>query len=402
MSSVRRSCITLLLFLSMALAASGQGANSSNQASPGVQHAERFSGADWCAQIVAAQAALPASGGVIDARSLPAGTCAGGLTVGAPSKPVYLELGRGTYAVQDKIVITTGSQIHGLGALGSGAFPTYLAATGRFPAGTTLLQFDPVNVCYGCVLHDIGLTCSSFPGCTGIDMGRAQENTLVSNVFINNFTAVGITIISDAVGTQNFTIEHVHMWAAAGAPASWIGIKISGLTSDEVQLLDISITSNKARGTAGVLCVDCNLNAHRVHVEKVTDGMRFVGTNAGGTVTGLEVQATVSNAAHITNTAGPVAFLGLRNYGPGKSIVNDYAGADGCNDSFISLYAIGAGGQLKSTCTSTLDRLPARTFSGLRWAPDGSVVYCSDCNASCTAGGGKGRTCFRENGSWTH
>lgn len=392
----------LLLSMTGPLAAPLSAAGPAQATAAGVQHAERFSGTDWCSQVGAAEAALPPSGGVVDARALPPGTCSGGLTVGAPAKPVYLELGRGTYAVQDKVVITTGSQLHGLGALGSGAFPTYIAATGKFPASTALVQFDPVNVCYGCVLHNVGLTCSSVRGCTGIDMGRAQENTLVSNVFINNFTASGINIASDAIGAQNFTLEHIHMWAAAGAPANWIGIRIAGATSDQVQLLDISITSNGTRGSAGVLCVDCNLNAHRVHVEKVTDGMRFVGTSAGGTVTGLEVQSTVSNAAHITNTAGPVAFLGLRNFGAPRSIVNDYAGTDGCNDAFISLYAVGAGGQLKSTCTTTVDRLPSRKFSSLRWAPDGAIVYCSDCNASCTAGGGKGRTCFRENGSWTH
>ncbi len=402
MSSVRRSWITPVLFMSMVLTASGQSGSSANQAPSSVQHAERFSGSDWCAQIVAAQAALSPDGGVIDACSLPPGTCAGGLTLGTMTKPVYLELGRGTYAVQRTVTINSGSQIHGLGSLGAGVFPTYIAATGKFPSNTPLVQFDPVNVCFGCVLQNVGLTCSSVTGCTGIDMGLAQENTLVSNVFINNFKARGISVVSGTTAVQNFTLEHVHMWAAANAPSSWVGIHISGSTSDQVQLLDISITSNGTRGAAGVLCVDCNLNAHRVHVEKATDGMRFVGTNAGGTVTGLEVQSTVTNAAHITNTAGPIAFLGLRNYGAAKSIVNDYAGTDGCNDAFISLYAVGAGGQLKSTCTSTVDRLPARTFSNLRWAPDGSVVYCSDCNATCTAGGGKGRTCFRENGSWTH
>lgn len=40
--------------------------------------------------------------------------------------------------------------------------------------------------------------------------------------------------------------------------------------------------------------------------------------------------------------------------------------------------------------------------SGLPAQPNGSQLYCSDCNATCTAGGGTGRTCFRENGAWTH
>jgi hypothetical protein len=34
--------------------------------------------------------------------------------------------------------------------------------------------------------------------------------------------------------------------------------------------------------------------------------------------------------------------------------------------------------------------------------PNGTMLFCSDCNATCTAGSGTGRTCFRENGTWTH
>ncbi|HET6842170.1 MAG TPA: hypothetical protein VFK06_10885 [Candidatus Angelobacter sp.] len=41
-------------------------------------------------------------------------------------------------------------------------------------------------------------------------------------------------------------------------------------------------------------------------------------------------------------------------------------------------------------------------FSGLPSAPNGSIIYCSDCNSTCTAGSSTGRTCFRENGTWTH
>ena len=33
---------------------------------------------------------------------------------------------------------------------------------------------------------------------------------------------------------------------------------------------------------------------------------------------------------------------------------------------------------------------------------NGSQVFCSDCNSTCTANGGTGRTCFYENGAWVH
>ena len=41
-------------------------------------------------------------------------------------------------------------------------------------------------------------------------------------------------------------------------------------------------------------------------------------------------------------------------------------------------------------------------FASLPALSDGSILFCSDCNATCTAGAGTGRMCFRENGAWTH
>jgi hypothetical protein len=59
-----------------------------------------------------------------------------------------------------------------------------------------------------------------------------------------------------------------------------------------------------------------------------------------------------------------------------------------------------------STEVSRIDangyKLPAYIFAKLPAAPNGYVVFCTDCNSACTAGGGRGRTCFRENGAWTH
>jgi hypothetical protein len=46
--------------------------------------------------------------------------------------------------------------------------------------------------------------------------------------------------------------------------------------------------------------------------------------------------------------------------------------------------------------------LGQRAFADLGTPVNGTVIYCSDCNASCSAGGGPGRVCFRENRAWTH
>ena len=45
---------------------------------------------------------------------------------------------------------------------------------------------------------------------------------------------------------------------------------------------------------------------------------------------------------------------------------------------------------------------PAIAFATLPNLGSGSSLFCADCNSTCTAGSGTGRTCFRENGAWTH
>ena len=46
--------------------------------------------------------------------------------------------------------------------------------------------------------------------------------------------------------------------------------------------------------------------------------------------------------------------------------------------------------------------LASYPFASLPAKPNGSQVYCSDCNSTCSAGSSTGRTCFRENGAWIH
>lgn len=45
-------------------------------------------------------------------------------------------------------------------------------------------------------------------------------------------------------------------------------------------------------------------------------------------------------------------------------------------------------------------RTAAWTFATLPAASNGAIAWCSDCNATCAAGGGTGRNCSRENGVW--
>jgi len=82
-----------------------------------VQHAEKFPGVDAGEKVRNCMAALPAQGGICDARELSGQqTASVGFTVGQPGKPVELMLGPVTLSTKGTIYVQTKSSILGVAA----------------------------------------------------------------------------------------------------------------------------------------------------------------------------------------------------------------------------------------------------------------------------------------------
>jgi len=111
----------------------------------------------------------------------------------------------------------------------------------------------------------------------------------------------------------------------------------------------------------------------------------------------------------ILGTVGPATPFGSNHAGADLPVSGGLSTGNGTPGG-ISFRLGGAGksgNQVNdSTEVSRIDsngyKLPSYTFAKLPTAPNGYVVFCTDCNPGCSAGGGTGRTCFRENGAWTH
>ena len=111
----------------------------------------------------------------------------------------------------------------------------------------------------------------------------------------------------------------------------------------------------------------------------------------------------------ILGTVGPVTPFGSNKAGVDLPVSGGLSTGSGLPGGIsFRLGAAGTSGYQvnDSTEVSRIDangyKLPAYIFAKLPAAPNGYVVFCTDCNSGCTAGGGRGRTCFRENGAWTH
>jgi hypothetical protein len=111
----------------------------------------------------------------------------------------------------------------------------------------------------------------------------------------------------------------------------------------------------------------------------------------------------------ILGTVGPVTPFGSNHAGADLRVSGGLSTGNGTPGSIS--FRLGAAGKSgnqvnDSTEVSRIDsngyKLPSYTFAKLPAAPNGYVVFCTDCSPGCTTGGGTGRTCFRENGAWTH
>ena len=119
-----------------------------------VQHAEKFPGADAGEKIRNCVAALPANGGICDARELSGPQTANlGFTVGEPGKPVELMLGPITLAAKGTIHVQEKSSIVGMPAaqgIGTNQSPSVIKAADN-TALAAVVQLDGLLA----VLHDL-------------------------------------------------------------------------------------------------------------------------------------------------------------------------------------------------------------------------------------------------------
>lgn len=126
----------------------------------------------------------------------------------------------------------------------------------------------------------------------------------------------------------------------------------------------------------------------------------------GGTITGNFISP-------YPTTGSPTTIAGIICNGKewmisGNTIWHSYTGVQsnagngvtvGTNHLFdVTLAWLGGGSNLRLSFPAVMAYSTMTATAVL----DGSAVFCTDCNSTCTAGASTGRTCFRENGAWTH
>jgi hypothetical protein len=184
--------------------------------SPSFFDATQFTGADPCAQILAAFGALPTSGGTVDARgfAIPPNTVQFPCSVnpipsGAKGR---LLLSSGTYLAQVPWVIQSNNfSIIGTGASGdTGNNNTIIQACASrqancggvvFPSGHALIQMGTsAQTVMRSSVKELALDCQDVPGVSGFQAVNAQEQTVVDLV---RATGCRVAAFDIGVGDNN-------------------------------------------------------------------------------------------------------------------------------------------------------------------------------------------------------
>ncbi len=119
----------------------------------------------------------------------------------------------------------------------------------------------------------------------------------------------------------------------------------------------------------------------------------------GNSETGCFINVSFTSDGTPVSNSNTMTGNIARNFAAGGSNFS-FGGAPANVTNYHSTNNLGEAGAALGT-GSTQNLFPV-AFANLPSAPDGSQIYCTNCNATCTVGGSSGRTCFRENGAWTH
>lgn len=312
------------------------------------------------AQISAAFAALPGSGGIVDDR------CHSGTQTWRASpfasiqrahKAVTLLLGAGTIMLGAPVTICTSCKIQGISRNA-----TLFRVAKDFPANSAAFTMGDISPSYDVWISQLGISTEGRPGVTAIYNAISEEKSTVSDVSIYGLNG-GVGVDIETPGAQNSgPYENLEILVGTGAPPSTTGIRNRGATTRAIR----GITVNAA-GANGPIAHGIELGAggrssiEDYHCESTVDCVFLDGT-AGVVVNGVygsdNPNTSVANAVHITPNNAFVTLMDINKGGrAGSNILDDLNGVNERGAAGLGWYATGftSGGMSQSLFSSSAD-----------------------------------------------
>lgn len=298
----------------------------------------------------------------------------GSLTGGSGSQ---LKINRVTYTVQS---VTDGT--HAVLTTNSGA----QAGVAAYGGSLELIHHDTAafGLTAGNILDTGSDNCMSFINQTG---GQTAQGYRIVGNNIRNCGGVGINL-DGTTGSGNISLNDISSNTVNGAGQGGSAEALqfdSGIRLATVKDLNNSIQGNWIGDTAASPTM-----AYAIAFDTVGSG-NYPGLNFyGPTVTGQIRGAGNANATYLLSNQTCIISLQNTNTSPGYCLLQGDSG-NGITLGDVLARVVTSKGYLAPGVT---------TFASLGTPANGVEVFCSDCNATCSAGASTGRMCSRENGAW--
>jgi hypothetical protein len=328
----------------------------------GVQYASRFSGSDLGEKITQCVAALPASGGICDARDFSGQqAAAGGFTVGAPGKPVELMLGSVTLLTARTIHVQGKSSIVGMpAAMGIGTDqPATMIKAADGTALSAVVQLDGSLA----ALQDLTVDGNrkSVPGGgVGILVNKANRVEMF-RVTAQNAPKFGIQIYSSSQNESCCAKLSKIMAIANGA---------AGLHMASTADVMVSVSEFENNGTFGI---ELN-NAPTTRIEhcdiggNLGDGIRIYGSSSSNLQSHRQMIIGNQFGNNGQNDINVIGSDGRKHVANGHLInSNEFIGSDKRQRDFDAIHITDSGD----------NTINGNTFSDTRANPYRACVYIS-------------------------
>lgn len=263
-----------------------------------VIEANAQAGSDACAKINAAEAALPSTGGAIDARGFQGTqTCAG--TIGPLTKMGKLTLGSATFLVQSPVIIESQAvTVEGGGwqAEQTGGSQSVIQAGTSF-SGTDVIQIGGNNAnVSGTNISHLQVNCNSLAGTNGIGLSPGSGVAIygtIDRVYSENCPGSGLY----AVGAGTFD------WTVIKSRFEYNGTGVT-LESNAWRFVSDEVDNNTTDGYH----IDDSF-AISISGDVETNGVNNIHfTNHDGNVSGVSIQAVYFEPSSSPATQDDIRF----------------------------------------------------------------------------------------------
>jgi hypothetical protein len=117
------------------------------------------------------------------------------------TKSIRVTLGRGTWTTTVPIILPTKSQLEGSGRGDPDSSGTVITASNSFPQNSRIIELGNTAPSFGVRVENLTIDCNDLPGVTGVYNDKAEEESGLRHVLVENIAGIGLDVESS--GAQN-------------------------------------------------------------------------------------------------------------------------------------------------------------------------------------------------------